>query len=292
MDWQELLNTLANQVAFWQKDNPASSPALNSAKGAIRDVGRTADTYIGGGMGQSALSGPDALSHQIMLNAALAAGGEGLGAGLNKLTPQIRALAEWIKPRDIGVHISPYNDLESILPNINVNQGAGEIPGFPLVKNQTYKLSSTNAYNHRLSPNELIDSVENYLPNVRMNNLGEKNIYVTKSLKGALDPEHQYFVDLYANGGIDSPGYVNARVTPSQKVVSSKLINANQTGNKIDDALKNELAKMISKQQSLEKIKSVGRSALVGGAGVGTAVSPIVVGKPALALGNKKNNKK
>jgi|688.fasta_scaffold306834_2 hypothetical protein len=297
MDWNELLNTLANQVAFWQKNNPTSSPLVNNAKNTIKDIGRVADDYVGGGMGQAALRGPDALSRQLLLNTALygaSAGiGAGIGAGSAKLTPKIAALRQWIKPRDIGVHISPFDDLQQILPNININKGAGEIPGFPLIEGQTYKLSSTNAYNQKLNPNELLDSVENYLPNVKINPMGNKNIYVTKSTKGLLDPEHQYYVDMYNNGSIEFPGSVNARMTPSQTVIGSKTINALQEGNKLGDELKNELAKLIAKQQSLEKVKSVGRGAVVGGSAVGTALTPLAVAKPALGFNNKnKNNKK
>jgi len=295
MDFNELLNTLANQVAFWQKDNPTTSPALNSAKGVIKNTGRLADTYIGGGMGQAALRGPDALSRQIALNAALMLAGAGVGSGLARgaeyVSPKLQALKQWIKPRDIGVHISPFDDLENILPNINANKGAGEIPGFPLIEGQTYKLSSTNAYNQKLNPNELLDSVENYLPNVKLNPMGNKNIYITKSAKGLLDPEHQYFLDMYENGAIGFPGSLNARMTPSQKVIGSKTINSFQEGNVLNDKLKNELAKFISKQQSLEKVKSVGRGAVVGGATAGTAIAPFVAAKPVLGFNNKNNKK-
>jgi len=292
MDFEELLRKLQEQVAFWQKDNPTNSPLLNSTKNTIRDVGRITDDYVAGGMGQSALRGPDALSRQIMLNAIGGLVGAGIGAGaarvVPKVTPQIAALRQWIKPRDIGVHISPFDNLDTILPNINRNMGAGEIPGFPLIEGQTYKLSSTNAYNQKLNPNELLDSVENYLPNVKLNPMGNKNIYVTRSQQGFLDPEHQYFKDMYENGAVDFPGSLNARVTPSQKVVGSKTVNAIQEGNRINDELKNELAKLIKKQQSLEKVKSVGRSALVGGSAVGTALTPLAAARPVLGFNNKK----
>jgi hypothetical protein len=291
MDFEELLRKLQEQVAFWQKDNP-TTPLVNQAKGTIRDVGRVADDYLMGGMGQSALRGPDALSRQIMLNAIGGLAGAGIGAGaaygVPKIPSKVNALMQWIKPRDIGVHISPFDDLKQILPNINVNKGAGEIPGFPLIKGQTYKLSSTNAYNQKLNPNELLNSVENYLPNVKLNPMGNKNIYVTKSQQGFLDPEHEYFRDMYENGAVDFPGSLNARVTPSQKVVGTKTINAIQEGNRLNDELKNELARFIAKQQSLEKAKSVGRSALVGGSAVGTALTPLAAARPALGFNNKK----
>lgn len=286
------LNDLYNFVDFWKRDSPASSPALNSAKSTVRDIGRTADNYVAGGMGQAALRGPDAFSKQVMLNALMMLAGEGVGYGLNKganaVAPKIAALRQWIKPRDIGVHISPYDDLKQILPNVNRNQGAGEIPGFPLIEGQTYKLSSTNAYNQKLNPNELLDTVENYLPNVRNNPMGNKNIYVTRSPKGLLDPEHQYYVDMYNNGSIEFPGSVNARMTPSQTVVGSGTITPMTEGNKLNDELKNELARLISKQQSLEKVKSLGRGAVVGGSAIGTALTPLAVARPALGFNNKK----
>jgi hypothetical protein len=292
MDFEELLRKLQEQVNFWRQDSPASSPVLNSAKSTIRDIGRTADNYVAGGMGQAALRGPDALSRQIMLNAIGGLVGAGIGAGAakatTKITPQIAALREWIRPRDIGVHISPFDNLDTILPNINRNMGAGEIPGFPLIEGQTYKLSSTNAYNQKLNPNELLDTVENYLPNVRINPMGNKNIYVTRSPKGLLDPEHQYYVDMYNNGSIEFPGSVNARMTPSQTVIGSGTITPMTQGNKLTDELKNELARLISKQQSLEKVKSLGRGAVVGGTAVGTALTPLAVARPALGFNNRK----
>ena len=55
-----------------------------------------------------------------------------------------------------------------------------------------------------------------------------------------------------------------------------------------NDELRKELARFIAKQQSLEKVKSVGRSALVGGSTVGTALTPLAVAKPALGLNKKK----
>jgi len=113
MDLQELLNTLANQVAFWQKDNPGT-PLLNQAKGTVRDVGRVADDYVMGGMGQAALRGPDDLSRQIALNAALAAGGTGVGKGIGalapKVNPRILALRNFLSrnllPQEVGLHHS------------------------------------------------------------------------------------------------------------------------------------------------------------------------------------------
>lgn len=292
------INDLYNFVNFWSKSGqqPGTPTIVNDTRDLFKKTGKLVDDNVLGGTFQANMRGRDALLRQLLINGAVGGAGAGIGSGIGvgsaKVAPKIAALRQWIKPRDIGVHISPFDDLNTILPNINKNMGAGEIPGFPLIEGQTYKLSSTNAYNQKLSPNELLDSVENYLPNVKLNPMGNKNIYVTKSQQGFLDPEHQYFKDMYENGAIDFPGSLNARVTPSQKVVGSKTVNAIQEGNRLNNELKNELARFIAKQQSLEKVKSVGRSALVGGSAVGTALTPLAVAKPALGFNNKKKNKK
>jgi hypothetical protein len=292
------INDLYNFVNFWSKSGqqPGTPTIVNDTRDLFKKTGKLVDDNVLGGTFQANMRGRDALLRQLLINGAVGGAGAGIGSGIGvgsaKVAPKIAALRQWIKPRDIGVHISPFDDLNTILPNINKNMGAGEIPGFPLIEGQTYKLSSTNAYNQKLSPNELLDSVENYLPNVKLNPMGNKNIYVTKSQQGFLDPEHQYFKDMYENGAIDFPGSLNARVTPSQKVVRSKTVNAIQEGNRLNNELKNELARFIAKQQSLEKVKSVGRSALVGGSAVGTALTPLAVAKPALGFNNKKKNKK
>jgi hypothetical protein len=103
MDFEELLRKLQEQVAFWQKDNP-TTPLVNQAKGTIRDVGRVADDYLMGGMGQSALRGPDALSRQIALNALLAFATRGAVEGASNVFPKV---AKKILP--IGEKISDYN---------------------------------------------------------------------------------------------------------------------------------------------------------------------------------------
>lgn len=292
------INDLYNFVDFWSKSGqqPGTPTIVNDTRDLFKKTGKLVDDNVLGGTFQANMRGRDALLRQLLINGALMGAGAGIGSGIGagsaKVAPKIAALRQWIRPKDIGVHISPFDDLKQILPNINRNQGAGEIPGFPLLEGQTYKLSSTNAYNQKLNPNELLDTVENYLPNVRINPMGNKNIYVTKSRQGLLDPEHQYFKDMYENGAVDFPGSLNARVTPSQTVVGSGTITPMTEGNKLTDELRNELAKLISKQQSLEKVKSVGRSALVGGSAVGTALTPLAVAKPALGFNNKKNNKK
>lgn len=318
MDFQELLNALANQVAFWQKDNPATSPALNSAKGVIRDTGRMADTYVGGGMGQAALRGPDALSRQIALNAGLMLAGEGVGYGLNKgaksIAPKLQALREWIRPRDIGIHLSPYNDLPKILPNVNVNTGAGAIPDFPLVPNNTYKFSGIDLKGNRLSPNALINSAEKYIQNIPIRDWNEalRSMYITKSKLGQLDPETQIIGNMIEQGYANSPSWYvpkNGRITPNQEVLTSiKFAPEDWAGsvrsipsdtpvldqmNRLPETTKQQLIDFIKKQQSGEKIKSIGRGALVGGSAVGTVAAPFVASKPVLGLANKnKNNKK
>ena len=292
------INDLYNFFDFWSKSGqqPGTPTIVNDTRDLFKKTGKLVDDNVLGGTFQANMRGRDALLRQLLINGAVGGAGAGIGSGIGvgsaKVAPKIAALRQWIKPRDIGVHISPFDDLNKILPNINKNMGAGEIPGFPLIEGQTYKLSSTNAYNQKLSPNELLDSVENYLPNVKLNPMGNKNIYVTKSQQGFLDPEHQYFKDMYENGAVDFPGSLNARVTPSQKVVGSKTVNAIQEGNRLNNELKNELARFIAKQQSLEKVKSLGRGAVVGGSAVGTALTPLAVAKPALGFNNKKKNKK
>jgi hypothetical protein len=313
MDFEELLRKLQEQVAFWQKDNPTNSPLINSAKDTIRDVGRITDDYVAGGMGQAALRGPDALTRQLLLNAALTAAGVGAGYGLNKagqkLAPKIGALAEWVRPRDVGIHLSPYNDLPEILPNVNVNTGAGPIPDFPLVQNKTYKFSGLDLNGKRVSPDALVDSAERYIQNIPIRDYNEtlRSLYVTKSRLGKLDPETQVLGQMIQQGHPMSPSWYvpkNGRITTNQEVLKSvkfapenwaEAVNSlpgdtpilNQL-NKLPESTKQQLVDFIKKQQSLEKAKSVGRSALVGGSAVGTALTPLVAGRPALGFNNRK----
>jgi len=112
MDFEELLNTLANNIAFWQgKNDRYNAPIVNTARDVTRDIGRTADTYIGGGMGQAALRGPDALSRQVLLNAALLAAGEGVGYGVGKVaqkvTPELAALRNYLTNQEVVLHGTP-----------------------------------------------------------------------------------------------------------------------------------------------------------------------------------------
>jgi hypothetical protein len=295
MDLQDLYNF----VDFWSRrgDMPGMSPQVTNARDAMKDTGKVVDDYVLGGTYQANMRGQDALLRQLALNAAAGGVGAGVGAGAakatTKLAPKVAALMQWIKPRDIGVHMSPYDDLPQILPNINKNKGAGEVPGFPLIEGQTYKLSSTNAFNQKLNPNELINSVENYLPNIPINPMGNKNIYITKSATGLLDPEHQYYVDAYNNvlksgQPATMPGSLNARMIPSQKVVGSQTLTPLQQGVKLDDDIRNSLLDLIKKQQSLERMKSLARGTAVGGTAVGTALTPLAVARPALGFNNKK----
>ena len=294
------INDLYNFVDFWSKSGqqPGTPTIVNDTRDAFKATGKVVDDYVLGGTYQANMRGQDALLRQLLINGAFIGAGAGVGKGLGmaatKFAPKISALRQWMKPRDIGIHLSPYDDLDTIVPNVNRNTGAGEIPGFPLIDGQTYKLSSTNAYNQKINPNQLVDSAENYLPNVPINPMGNKNIYVTKSQIGKLDPEHEYWLSLQKSGNTGNnalPNTLNARMAPSQAVINSKTLAVNQTGNKINDELKRELARFIAKQQSLEKVKSVGRRALVGGSTAGTALTPLAVAKPALGL-NKKNKEK
>ncbi len=131
MDLQELLNTLANQVAFWQGRNDRyNAPVVNEARNVIRDTGRVADDFIGGGMGQAALRGPDALTRQLLLNAALTAGAAGVGAGVGKVatqiapkvSPEIAALRNFLNREDIMIRgmRGPGGELMTLTPPYRV----------------------------------------------------------------------------------------------------------------------------------------------------------------------------
>ena len=315
MDLQDLYNL----VDFLSKrgDQPGTAPQVTALRDVMKDTAKVTDDYVGGGLGQASLRGPDALLRQLLINGALvgagAGVGKGLGMGATKLAPKVDALMQWIKPRDIGVHISGFNDLPEILPNINTARGAGPIPGFPLVPNQTYKFSSRDYLNKKMTPDALISSAERYIPNIApRNDVGTRNFYVTKSLLGKMDPETQILIDNIAKGNYSSwlvPR--NGRVTPKQEILSSLQVTTPdyvdwaergmvnlppntpvlEVANKIPESVRNNLLQLIEKQQSLEKVKSLGRGAVVGGTAVGTALTPLAVAKPALGF-NKKNNKK
>jgi hypothetical protein len=312
MDLQDLYNL----VDFLSKrgDQPGTAPQVTALRDVMKDTAKVADDYVGAGMGQAALRGPDALSRQIMLNAIGGLAGAGIGTGAakatTKLAPKVEALMQWIKPRDIGVHISGFNDLPEILPNINVGRGAGPIPDFPLVPNQTYKFSSRDYLNKKMTPDALISSAERYIPNIApRNDVGTRNFYVTKSLLGKMDPETQILIDNIAKGNYSSwlvPR--NGRITPKQEILSSLQVTTPdyvdwaergmvnlppntpvlEYANKIPDSLRNNLIEIIKKQQSVEKVKSLGRGAAVGGTAVGTALTPLAVARPVLGFNKKK----
>lgn len=277
MDLQELLNILANQVAFWQKDNPRT-PLLNQAKSTVRDVGRVADDYVGMGMGQAALRGPDALSRQIMLNAIGGLAGAGLGAGAakttTKLSPKIEALMQWIKPRDIGVHLSPFDDLKKIQYGFNSNQGARATERFPLVPNQTYKLSSTDVNNVKMPAEFVAESASDYSFNIPPNDEGFINTYVTRSRLGDIDPEVARSVGrkmLYGNQDVATFG-ANSRIVPQQKVVNNLRI---AKGDIYDEfSFSNKELKKLEQIIESEKKKELARSILRGSAVGGAVVAP------------------
>lgn len=283
MDFNELLNTLANQVAFWQKDNPATSPALNSAKGMIRDVGRVADDYVGAGMGQAALRGPDALSRQIMLNAVggLIGAGAGVGAAkaTTKLAPKLQALRQWIQPRDIGIHLSPFDDLKKIQPNINQELGLRSSKNFPAVQNQTYKLSSTDVNGKKLPARLLADSAESYsgafYPYDEQQFI---NAYITKSKLGEIDPEILHTVGqkyLYnSQYGVEPSAAtygLNSRMVPEQTVIKGVKVN---TPYEYEGAFTEKQIKDLEKLIKVEKTKELARSILRGSAVGGAVAAP------------------
>lgn len=94
MGWEELFEKLAETAAFWQgKNDRYNVPIVNDTRNLIKSTGKIADDFILGGTGQAALRGPDDLSKQILLNAALmsvsAGAGKGVGMAATKLAPKI-----------------------------------------------------------------------------------------------------------------------------------------------------------------------------------------------------------
>jgi hypothetical protein len=315
MDLQDLYNF----VDFWSKrgDQPGTAPQVTGLRDAMKDTGKVVDDYVLGGTYQANMRGQDALLRQLALNAVAGGVGAGLGYGASKvgtkvatkLTPKVSALMEWIRPRDVGIHLSPYNDLPQILPNVNVNTGAGAIPDFPLVQNSTYKFSGVDLKGNRISPDALIDSAERYIQNIPIKDFDEalRSMYVTKSKLGQLDPETQVLGNMIEQGYSKAPSWYvpkNGRITPSQEVLKSiKFAPEDWAGavrsipsdtpvlnqmNRLPETTKQQLVDFIKKQQSLEKVKSLGRGAAVGGSTVGTALTPLAVARPALGFNNKK----
>ena len=304
MDLQELLNTLANQVAFWSKsgEQPGTLPIVNKTRDAFRETGKVVDDYVLGGTFQANMRGQDALLRQLALNAV--AGGVGAGVGVGaakvvpkvgaKLAPQVAALRQWIKPRDIGVHLSPFKNLDTILPNINKNMGAGETIGYPLVPGQTYKLSSVDVNNLKVPAKTLSDIVEEYSGAfANKTDDGILNAYVTRSKIGLPDPEVLGSIGKkfnYGNQEIAVNG-ANARIIPKQNVLGSIKVWAPSGEEPIGyftETQKEQLARFIEKQQLLEKLKSLGRGAVVGGSAAGTVLTPLVAARPALGFNNRR----
>ena len=304
MDLQELLNTLANQVAFWSKsgEQPGTLPIVNKTRDAFRETGKVVDDYVLGGTFQANMRGQDALLRQLALNAVAGGVGTGLGYGASKvvpkvsakLAPQVAALRQWIKPRDIGVHLSPFENLDTILPNINKNMGAGETIGYPLVPGQTYKLSSVDVNGLKVPAKILSDIVEEYSGAfANKTDDGILNAYVTRSKIGLPDPEVLGSIGKkfnYGNQEIAVNG-ANARITPKQNVLGSIKVWAPSGEEPIGyftETQKEQLARFIEKQQLLEKLKSLGRGAVVGGSAAGTALTPLVAARPVLGFNNRK----
>ena len=320
MDLQELLNALANQVAFWSKsgEQPGTLPIVNDTRDLFKETGKLVDDYVLGGTYQANMRGQDALLGQLALNAVAGGVGAGVGVGASrvvpkvatKLTPQFAALRQWIKPRDIGIHLSPFNEIDAVLPNINVNRGAGGIPNYPIVPGQTYKFSSKDYLNNNVSPNRLLDSAEKYVTNIPLrNNEGVRSLYVTKSKLGNVDPETQVLIDniknkVYSSWAVPS----NGRIIPKQEILKSVQFTVPdyveyakrglnnlpldtpvlENGRKLPDALRDDLLKLIGKQQSIENVKSLLRATAVGGTAAGTALTPLVAARPALGFNNRK----
>lgn len=314
MDLQDLYNF----IDFWSKrgDQPGTTPQVTGLRDALKDTGKVVDDYVLGGTYQANMRGQDALLRQLALNAVAGGVGAGLGYGASKagtkLAPKINALVEWMRPRDIGVHLSPYNDLPKILPNVNVNAGAGGIPNFPLVPNTTYKFSGIDLKGNRISPDALVNSAERYIENIPIKDWNEalRSMYITKSRLGQLDPETEVLGNMIEQGSKYSPSWYvpkNGRITPNQEVLKSIKFAPEDWGkhvsripadtpvlnqmNRLPETTKQQLADFIKKQQLLEKVKSVGRTAAVGGSATGTVLTPLAVTRPVLGF-NSRNNKK
>ena len=276
MDLQDLYNL----VDFLSKrgDQPGTAPQVTALRDIMKDTAKVADDYVGGGMGQAALRGPDALSRQIMLNAIGGLAGVGIGAGAakatTKLTPKVEALMQWIKPRDIGVHLSPFDDLKKIQYGLNSNQGARATEKFPLVPNQTYKLSSTDVNNVKMPAEFVAESASDYSFNIPPNDEGFINAYVTRSRVGDIDPEVARSVGrkmLYGNQDVATFG-ANSRIVPQQKVVNNLRI---AKGDIYDEfSFRNKELKKLEQIIESEKKKELARSILRGSAVGGAVVAP------------------
>lgn len=112
MGWEELFEKLAETAAFWQgKNDRYNVPIVNDTRNLIKSTGKIADDFILGGTGQAALRGPDDLTKQILLNAALMAASAGVGKGVGmaatklapKISPQLAALRNYLSNEQIMI---------------------------------------------------------------------------------------------------------------------------------------------------------------------------------------------
>jgi hypothetical protein len=284
MDLQDLYNL----VDFLSKrgDQPGTAPQVTALRDIMKDTAKVADDYVGAGMGQAALRGPDALSRQIMLNAIGGLAGAGIGAGAakatTKLTPKVEALLQWIKPRDIGVHLSPFDDLKTIQSGINKELGLRSSEKFPIVPNMTYKLSSTDINGKKMPARLLASSAEDYSgafwPYDEQQFI---NAYVTKSKLGEIDPEILSKVGqkyVYNSQIYDNPtNYVathglNSRIVPEQNVIKGVKVNVPfENEGMFTEKQTKDLEKIIKSERAKELLRSMLRGGAVGSAVVAPA---------------------
>jgi len=201
--------------------------------------------------------------------------GAAVGVG-SIVAPKAKALMEWIKPKDIGIHLSPINDIKTVLPNINSNRGARETFNFPLAKDQTYKLSSVDVNKVKMKPSVLVDSAEEYSGAFAGSgdSKGFINAYVTRSKIGKPDPEVVSSIGkkyIYGNQKVATNG-PNSRITPKQDVVGSVKV---WSPSDFEDPLgyfpenqKEKLVKIIQLEKKKELARSVAKGSAVGGAAI------------------------
>ena len=112
MDLKELLEQLAQTAAFWQgKNDRYNVPIVNETRNLVKSTGKIADDFILGGTGQAALRGPEDLTKQILLNAALMAASAGVGKGVGmaatklapKISPELAALRNYLSNEQIMI---------------------------------------------------------------------------------------------------------------------------------------------------------------------------------------------
>lgn len=281
MDLQDLYNF----VDFWSKrgDQPGTAPQVTGLRDVLKDTGKVVDDYVLGGTYQANMRGQDALLRQLALNAVAGGVGAGLGYGASKATtklaPKIEALMQWIKPRDIGIHLSPFDDLKKIQPGVNQELGLRSSKNFPAVQNQTYKLSSTDVNSKKLPARLLVDSAESYsgafYPYDEQQFI---NAYITKSKLGEIDPEILHTVGqkyLYnSQYGVEPSAAtygLNARMVPEQTVIKGVKVN---TPYEYEGAFTEKQIKDLEKLIKVERTKELARSILRGSAVGGAVASP------------------